>query len=112
MGGDGSLHHPLQRSSEQRVFHWFSACPMPPYLISYSYHHHPLPPCTPSLTASTPSALPLTFATAEAYTVMTRKKVIIVSQPNTSDHVVPLEGPKQPGDESPPPMCSWGMRAA
>ena len=70
---------------------------------------------SPPLPFSSPLHPPhyqLTLATAEAYTVMTRKKVIIVSQPNTSDQVVPLEGPKQPGDESPPPMCSWGMRAA
>ncbi len=42
----------------------------------------------------------------------TRKKVIIISQPNTSPGVVPLDGPKQPGEPAPPPMCSMGIKAA
>lgn len=43
----------------------------------------------------------LGLATADAYTVMTRKKVIMVSQPKTSPQVVPLAGPKQPGELAP-----------
>jgi hypothetical protein len=48
--------------------------------------------------------------TAEAYTVITSRKVIVTSQPNTSPLVTPGEGPKQPGDPDPAPMWSVGMR--
>ncbi len=49
------------------------------------------------------------LATAAAYTVMTRRNVIMVSHPNTPPAETPLPGAKQPGEPSPEPICSAGM---
>ena len=67
MGGDGGLHHPLQRSSEQRVFHWFSACPVPPYLATITTILCPPVPLT-SPPSRLPSSTPLRLDTPNTTT--------------------------------------------